>query len=186
MLTNTSFIGWKVAYMNILDKKASEMFNTWFFVQYDKGFCDSVFMVRMSSSRSPKGRFIVVLFHHFFPLKVVKYSWNFKLNSRSKYNPLSLTFLCINRQTRVYQAPVGSRGNYLEKAAMLQVEGGMLITFVDSQDDASLFSFAQPLYRLINYETMHRWFIWEQEIFKPFFFFSHLHNNKGKVVPLMS
>lgn len=26
--------------MNILDKKASEMFNTWFFVQYDKGLHD--------------------------------------------------------------------------------------------------------------------------------------------------
>lgn len=62
----------------------------------------------------------------------------------------------------------------------------MLITFVDSQDNASLLSFAQPLYGLINYETMHRWFIWEQEIFKPFFFFSHLHNNKGKVVHQMS
>lgn len=39
---------------------------------------------------------------------------------------------------------------------MLQVEGGMLITLVDSQDAASSFSFVQSLYGLINYETMHR------------------------------
>lgn len=39
---------------------------------------------------------------------------------------------------------------------MLQVEGGMLITLVDSQDAASSFSFVHFLYGLINYETMHR------------------------------
>lgn len=51
---------------------------------------------------------------------------------------------------------MGVRGNYLEKAAMLQVEGGMLITLVDSQDAASSFSFVESLYGLINYESMHR------------------------------
>lgn len=39
---------------------------------------------------------------------------------------------------------------------MLQVEGGMLITFVYSQDAASSFSFVLSLYGLINYETMRR------------------------------
>lgn len=51
---------------------------------------------------------------------------------------------------------MGARGNYLEKAAMLQVDGGMLITLVDSEDAAASFSFVQSLYGLINYETMHR------------------------------
>lgn len=98
----------------------------------------------------------LLCYFFFFTQKVIKYNSNFKLNSWSKYNPLSLTFLCINRQTQDFEAPVGSRGNYLEKAAMLQVEGGMLITSVDSQDDAALFSFVQSLHGLINYETMHR------------------------------
>lgn len=51
---------------------------------------------------------------------------------------------------------MGAGGNYLEKAALLQVEGGMLITSVDSQDAASSFSFVPSLYGLINYEAMHR------------------------------
>lgn len=51
---------------------------------------------------------------------------------------------------------MGARGNYLEKAAMLQVEGEMLITFVNSQDAASSFYSVHSLYGLINYETMHR------------------------------
>lgn len=55
----------------------------------------------------------------------------------SKYNPLSLTFLCINTQTQDHYGPVGARGNYLERVAVLQVEGGMLITLVYSQDAAS-------------------------------------------------
>lgn len=59
----------------------------------------------------------------------------------------------MNRQTQDDYGPVGARGNYLERIAMLQVEGGMLITFVDSQDDASSFSFVLALYGLINYET---------------------------------
>ncbi len=87
---------------------------------------------------------------------MVKYSGVFEIKSWSKYNSLSLTFLCVNRQTQDHQAPVGAGGNYLEKAAMLQVEGGMLITLVDSQDAASSFSFVHSLYGLINYETMHR------------------------------
>lgn len=51
---------------------------------------------------------------------------------------------------------MGAGDNYLGKAAMLQVEGGMLITLVDSEDAASSFSFVQSFYGLINYETMHR------------------------------
>lgn len=42
---------------------------------------------------------------------------------------------------------------------MLQVEGGMLITLVDSQDAASSSAFVQTLYGLINYGTMCRLFI---------------------------
>lgn len=106
--------------------------------------------------------------------------------SWSKYNPLSLTSLCVNSQTQDQGTPVGSKGNYLEKAAMFQVEGGMLITLVDSQDAASSFSFLQSLYGLINYETMHRWFIWEEEIFKPFFFPSQIQNRSRKAFYHMS
>lgn len=35
-------------------------------------------------------------------------------------------------QTQDDGAPMGARGNYSVKDAMLQVEGGMLITLVDS------------------------------------------------------
>lgn len=105
-----------------------------------------------------------------FSKGVFFYRRAFEIKSWSKYNPLSLTSLCVNRQTQDHWAPVGAGGNYLEKAALLQVEGGMLITSVDSQDAASSFSFVPSLYGLINYEAMHRWFIWEQEMFKPFFF----------------
>lgn len=65
---------------------------------------------------------------------------------------------------------------------MLQVEGGMLITLVDSQDAASSFPFVQTLYGLINYGTMCRWFIWEQEMFKPFFFPSPVHSSWGEAL----
>lgn len=51
---------------------------------------------------------------------------------------------------------MGARGNYWEKDAMLQVEGGMLITLVYSQDAAFSFAFVHSLCGLINYETMHR------------------------------
>lgn len=117
---------------------------------------------------------------------MVKYSKVFEIESWSKYNPLSLTFLCVNRQTQDHWALVGARGNYLEKAAMLQVDGGMLITLVDSEDAAASFSFVQSLYGLINYETMHRWFIWEREVFPHFFFLSHVHSSWGKPFYLMS
>lgn len=69
---------------------------------------------------------------------------------------------------------------------MLQVEGGMLITLVDSQDAASSFPFVQTLYGLINYGTMCRWFIWEQEMFKPFFFPSPVHSSWGEALYLDS
>lgn len=67
-----------------------------------------------------------------------------------------LPFLCVNRQTQDHRAPLDSRSNYLEKAAMLQVQEGMLITLVDTQDASFSFSFVQSLYGLINYETIHR------------------------------
>lgn len=60
---------------------------------------------------------------------------------------------------------------------MLQVQEGMLITLVDTQDASFSFSFVQSLYGLINYETIHRWSIWEQEMFKPFFSLSYVHSN---------
>lgn len=69
---------------------------------------------------------------------------------------ITLTFLRINRKTLDRYSTVGARGNYLERVAMLQVEGGMLITLVDSQDAASSFPFVQTLYGLINYGTMCR------------------------------
>lgn len=121
----------------------------------------------------------LILFHLFHEL--VKCSRAFEIKFSSKYNSLSLTFLCINRQTQDNYGPVGARGDYLERVAMLQVQGGMLITFVDSQDAASSFSFVLPLYGLINYETVCRWFIWEQEMFKPFFFLSHVHSSWGRL-----
>lgn len=75
--------------------------------------------------------------------EVVKsaHSRNFEIIFWSKYNSLSPTFFCVNRQTQDHGAPGGSKGNYLEKAAMLQFEGGVLITLVDSQDAASSCSF---------------------------------------------
>lgn len=65
---------------------------------------------------------ICTLWYHFTLFhKIVKLSGVFEIKSLSKYNLLSLTFLCINRQTQDHQAPVSAGGNYLEKAAMLQV-----------------------------------------------------------------
>lgn len=75
-----------------------------------------------------------MIFHEVVKLA---HSWNFEIIFCSKYNSLSPTFLCVNRQTQDHGAPAGSKGNYLEKAAMLQFEEGMLITLVDSQDAAS-------------------------------------------------
>lgn len=76
------------------------------------------------------------------------------------------------------RAPVAARGNYSEKDAVLQVEGGMLITLVHSQHAAPSFSFVLSLYGLINYETMHRWFIWEHKMFKPCIFLSRVETSE--------
>lgn len=58
-----------------------------------------------------------------------------------KSNPglyITLLVLPFGKQANTGpQGPLGARGNYLERVAMLQVEGGMLITLVDSQDAAS-------------------------------------------------
>lgn len=95
---------------------------------------------------------------------------------------ISLTFPCINRKTLDHYSTVGARGNYLERVATLQVERAMLITLVDSRDAASSSPFVPTLYELINYGTMCRWFIWEQEMFQPFFFLSPVHSSWGEAL----
>lgn len=115
------------------------------------------------------------LFHLFFTRCL--YSQAFEMKPWSKYISLRLTFSLCKQANTGPLAPLDSRSNYLEKAAMLQVQEGMLITLVDTQDVSLSFSFVHSLYGVINYETIHRWSIWEQEMFKPFFFPSHVHSN---------
>ena len=99
-----------------------------------------------------------------------------------------LPFLWVNSQTQDHGAPVGARGNYLERAC--DVTGwGRDVNYLGGFTRCCLFpfSFVPSLYGLINYETMHRWFIWEQEMFKPFFFLlSRARGSQGEALYHMS
>lgn len=100
----------------------------------------------------------------------------FEIKLLSKYNSLSLTFLITWRQTYNHGAPLGARGNYLVNAAMFRSErraGNYLSGF--SRRPFLPFLLFGALYGLINYESMHRWFIWERGMFKPFFCFPLVH-----------